>query len=430
MRKKASSLKREECPECGNRNLIHDSKSGEIICGGNDGCGLVIHENQADRGPEWRAFDLAQIKARTRTGAPTTLLMHDKGTTIQSITRDASGRKIPISTLADMWRLRNLQRRSKISAPNERSLVFAIAEINKLGDKLHVPKAVLETAALIYHKALENKLIRGRSIITITAACLYIACRKHGIVRSTKEISEFTMATKKEINRVYRDLFWKLDIVNIIIEKPSIHIKKIGDRLNLLQPIQELAWQILKIAKEKRLTNGRGPSGMAAAAVYIACVLNDEKRTQGQIAKVAGVTEVTIRNRYKDLMKSLQIIVNLIPETEQPLSAKKSPKEIFPIEEEPFVSDFTQENKDIARLSRNLAIPGLTEDLALSIVKKVVDTDLFLNKGSYELALICLYAACHIQRIPKSAKLFSSIGDVEEEEILRDYELLVGKLNL
>lgn len=322
MRQKASSLKREECPECGNRNLIYDPGEGEIVC---NSCGLVITEQEIDRGPEWRAFDLAQIKARTRTGAPTTLLMHDKGTIIQDITRDASGRKIPISTLADMWRLRNLQRRSKISLSSERNLARAIAEINKLGDKLHVPKAVSETAALIYRKALNNKLIRGRSIVAITAACVYIACRKHGIVRSTKEISELTTATKKEINRIYRLLFWKLDIVNMIVDKPSIHIKTIANKLNLSQPTQELAWQILKTAQEKRLTSGKGPSGMAAATLYIACILNDEKRTQGEIAKVAGVTDVTIRNRYKDLMKSLEIKVNLVTKTGQFQSAKKSP---------------------------------------------------------------------------------------------------------
>ncbi len=327
MRQKASSLKREECPECGNLNLIHDPKSGEIICGGNDGCGLVIHENQADRGPEWRAFDLAQIKTKTRTGAPTTLLTHDKGlsTTIQNITRDAYGKKIPISTISEMWRLRKWQRRSKMSLAKERNLAFAMADISKLGDKLHVPKVVSETAALIYRKALKNRLIRGRSIETITAASLYIACRKHEIVRSTKEISKFTTVTEKDINRAYRHLFWKLDIVNVIIDKPSIHIKTIAGKLNLSQPTQELAWQILKRAKEKRLTSGRGPSGMAAATLYIACILNDEKRTQGKIAKAAGVTDVTIRNRYKDLIDSLEIKVNLVTKTGQFQSAKKSP---------------------------------------------------------------------------------------------------------
>jgi len=275
-------------------------------------CGFVIATKLADRGPEWRAFNKEQRAKRTRVGAPLTYTIHDKGlsTMIDWHDRDVYGRRLAPGQKAQIYRLRKWQRRIRVSDATERNLAFALSEISKIANNLNLPKNILETASVIYRKAVKEHLIRGRSIQGVTAAAIYVSCRQCGLARTLDEIAEASSIDKKEVGRSYRFLVRELDYF-IPPVKPSQYISKFSNQLTMQGKAEEIAHKILKMARTLRLTSGRGPTGIAAAASYIASVLMGERKTQREIAEIAQVTEVTIRNRYKELVERLLFVTAL-----------------------------------------------------------------------------------------------------------------------
>jgi len=298
---KVEALKVRTCPECGSSRLMRDYECAEIVC---MDCGYVVDAKIADRGPEWRAFDDEQRSKRTRVGAPLTYTIHDKGlsTTIDWHDRDIYGKSLSPGQKAQVYRLRKWQRRIRVSDATERNLAFALSEITKISNNLNLPKNILETASVIYRKAVKERLIRGRSIQGVTSAALYLACRQCGLPRTLDEIAQASSVHKKEIGRSYRFLIKELNY-SIPPLKPSQYITKFSNQLTMQGKVEEIAHKILASAKELKLTSGRGPTGIAAAASYIASVLTGERKTQREIAEIAQVTEVTIRNRYKELVE-------------------------------------------------------------------------------------------------------------------------------
>ena len=295
----------DKCPECGSTNLIHDYDTGETVCGE---CGLVIQDVMIDKGPEWRAFTQEEKESRSRVGMPTSYSVHDKGlsTAIGRVDRDAFGRKLPLSTRLQMWRLKKWQIRSRVHSSIDRNLAQAMAELDRLSDKVAIPSSVKEKAAVIYRKALDKGLVRGRSIAAIAAASLYVACRLTGTPRNLREIAEASLVSRKDVARCYRLLLRELDI-KMPIADPLTYLSKIAERSNVSGHTQALAVKILQEAKEKHVSAGKDPMGLAAAALYIACMQANEKKTQKDIADAAGVTEVTVRNRYKTLKRQLNL---------------------------------------------------------------------------------------------------------------------------
>ena len=295
----------DKCPECGSVNLVHDYDTGETVCGD---CGLVLYEQMMDKGPEWRAFTQEEKASRSRVGVPTSYSVHDKGlsTAISQVDRDAFGRKLPLSTRLQMWRLRKWQIRSRVHSSVDRNLAQAMAELDRLSDKVYISPPIKEKAAVIYRKALDKGLVRGRSIAAIAAAALYAACRGSGTPRTLREIAEASLVDKKDVARCYRLLLRELS-VQMPIADPLTYVSKIAERTGISGKTQGIAIQILREAREKRAAAGKDPMGLAAAALYIACLQNNEKKTQKDIAEAAGVTEVTVRNRYKTLKKQLNL---------------------------------------------------------------------------------------------------------------------------
>jgi len=295
----------DKCPECTSKNLVHDYDSGETICGD---CGLVLYEQMMDKGPEWRAFTQEEKASRSRVGMPTSYSIHDKGlsTAISQVDRDAFGRKLPQSTRLQMWRLRKWQIRSRVHSSVDRNLAQAMAELKRLSSKVFISAPIREKAAVAYRKALDKGLVRGRSINAIAAASLYAACRKSGSPRTLSEIAEASLVGKKDVARCYRLLLQELDF-HMPTSDPMMYISKIAEKTGISGKTQGAAIAILRIARQKRVSAGKDPMGLAAAALYIACLQNTEKETQKDISEAAGVTEVTVRNRYKDLMKKLHL---------------------------------------------------------------------------------------------------------------------------
>ena len=302
---KKGLIKIRSCPECGGGNLVEDYDQGEIIC---HQCGLVISENILNRGPEWRAFTKEEKDERGRVGIPTSFSIHDKGlsTVIEQVNRDAYGRKLPLDRRLEMLRLRKWQIRTRVHSSIDRNLAQAMAELDRLTDKIHIPSATKERAAVRYRKALDNGLVRGRSIAAISAAAVYAACRASETPRTLKEVAAASRIGKKDVARCYRLLLRELNM-KMPVEDPVKCISKIASRVDMSMMTQRKALEILRMAKEKGIVSGKDPMGLAAAALYVACVLIGEKKTQKEIADVANVTEVTVRNRYKNLKENLNL---------------------------------------------------------------------------------------------------------------------------
>jgi transcription initiation factor TFIIB len=298
-----------KCPECGSTHLSRDFSRAELVC---EDCGLVIDEDLIDHGPEWRAFDSDQREKRARTGAPMTYTIHDKGlsTIIDWKNRDSYGKSIPTRNRAQLYRLRKWQRRVRISGATERSLAIALSGLDRLASSMSLPRTVRETAAMIFRKAALKKLVRGRSIEGVTAASLYAACRQCNVPRTLDEISNTARISRKEIGRTYRYISRELEL-KLMPTSPQDYISRFCSVLKLSADVKAKTLEILHEATNRELTSGRGPTGIAAASLYIASVLCGERRTQREVAEVAGVTEVTIRNRYKELAEKMDIDIIL-----------------------------------------------------------------------------------------------------------------------
>lgn len=303
------SVKTRCCPECGSERLMRDPDNAEVAC---MDCGFVLTEKIPDKGPEWRAFTKQQRENRRRVGSPVTYTIHDKGlsTMIDRRNRDAYGNRLPSGQKAQIYRIRKWHRRIRVSNATERNLAYALSEISKIANNLNLPRSILETASVLYRKAVKNRLIRGRSIQGVTAAAIYLSCRQCKLPRTLDEVAAASNMSKKEVGRSYRFLIKKLDI-HVPPVKPSQYIAKFSNQLTMQGKVEEIAHKVLAVAKKLRLTSGRGPTGMAAAASYIAAVLSGERRTQREIAEIAQVTEVTIRNRYKELAERLMFQISL-----------------------------------------------------------------------------------------------------------------------
>ncbi|MEM0146801.1 MAG: TFIIB-type zinc ribbon-containing protein [Conexivisphaerales archaeon] len=294
----------EKCPVCGSRDLLHDSDTGEIICAK---CGFVIKERVESTEPEWRAYTKDENEGRARAGLPETLGMDDMGlsTVIDSTDRDASGKVISKDNKEAYYRLRKWDSRSKVHSSESRNLRQAMFVLDRIVDKLSVPNNILEMAAYIYRKVLEKDLVRGRSIQVLVAASLYAACRQMQVPRSLNDLVLASNIRRKDLAKGYRLIVKELDM-KMSVDNPVKQISRIATRAGLNERINRIAVDIIKKAMQAGITAGKDPVGLAAAALYAASILDGRKKTQKDIAEAAGVTEVTIRNRYKGLISFLE----------------------------------------------------------------------------------------------------------------------------
>jgi transcription initiation factor TFIIB len=307
MEEKTLRTEIDHCPECGNENIIKDNESGEYVCGV---CGLVVGKTYDGR-QEWRAYDREQEERRTRVGPPSTYTIHDKGlsTSISPLDKDTYGRPLKPGQKETFYRLRKWQKRIRVSDATERSLASALAEIDRISGQgyLDLPKIVKENASLILGKMLKGGRLRGRGMEGVVAGAIYLACRQAGVFRTLDEISKASGVDRRDIARDYRFIL-KETGYQPPVQSPSLYVSKLTDELGITEG---LTHRIISVAKEARLTSGRGPAGVAAAAAYIASVLTGEKKSQKDLAEKMRCTEVTIRNRYKELMEMFWFIVEL-----------------------------------------------------------------------------------------------------------------------
>ena len=287
------------CLRCGKNSLLTDEDTGEEFCGK---CGNVVSEKLQESGPEWRSFQSDGGSNLARTGAPTSLTIHDRGlsTVINTSNKDATGKSLTPSMRTAINRLRIWDSRSQVNQPDYKNLRQAFTELSRLKDKVSIPANVLEKAAYIYRKAMEKKLIRGRSITAMIAASLYAACRDTETPRTLREITYAANVKRNDVSRCYRLLHKELELKMPVVDSIQC-IARISSKLKIPEKTKRYAAKVLKDAQDRKESSGKDPMGLAASALYISCVKNGVSMTQRDLADAAGITEVTIRNRCKGL---------------------------------------------------------------------------------------------------------------------------------
>ena len=292
---------RQQCPECGGR-LEVDSTHGETVC---RDCGLVIEEDSVDRGPEWRAFDSAERDKKSRVGAPTTNMMHDKGlsTNIGWQNKDAYGNQLSGSQRRRMSRLRTWNERFRTTDHQDRNLKQALGEIERMASALGLPKSVRETASVIYRRALEEDLLPGRSIEGIATASLHAAARMANVPRSIDEVSRVSRVDEETFERAYRYVVRELSL-EIQPADPTEYLPRFASELGVSDETERMARELLATAERANVHSGKSPVGLAAAAIYAAGILTNQDLTQREVSEVTDMSEVTIRNRYQELLEA------------------------------------------------------------------------------------------------------------------------------
>jgi len=298
------------CPTCKDKLLIiTDTNSGETIC---SRCGMIVlDKTQNINHPEWRAFSNAEYEDRSHTGSPMSLAVYDMGLAcvIGKTNRNAGGKKMDNT----MHRLRILDSRAYIHGSSDIGLIHAFNILRILKDKLALPYVVVEKAAYIYRKAHERKLSRGRLVSGLVAASVHIACREMNTPRTLKDIAAASDIKRKQLAKAYRLLFIELDIKVPLADQTKC-IAKVANKANLSEKTKRLAIRIMDEIKRKDdgdddmllYSAGKNPMSLAATILYLSCLKTGENKTQFEMAKAAGVTEVTIRNRSKELKTQLE----------------------------------------------------------------------------------------------------------------------------
>jgi transcription initiation factor TFIIB len=291
------------CSDCGCKSFSEEN-DGYFSC---QDCGLVRENMVFDYGPDWRKFSNGEGTNNERHGPAKDIFQHDYGITteITPTRRDGSGASLSNSSNSRWNRLRRLDNKGRIRNATERNLVTALSELKRIASSMSFPKPVAQDAAYIYRKAVGQKLIRGRSIEGVVAASLYAACRMHNNPRTLDDIGKHSRTGRKEIGRTYRFLRRQLGLT-IGLASPHEYIPRFCDQLGVGLSVQSQSYRILEEVGSEAMVS-RGPTGIAAASIYLAGMLQDNTRTQREVASVAGVTEVTIRNRFKELCEVLKL---------------------------------------------------------------------------------------------------------------------------
>ncbi len=305
------------CPEC-ESTLVDDVQNGERIC---SGCGVVVAEQMADYGPEARSSSLEEKMKLARATGQTTYSQHDLGiaTEISISTKDYSGKTINSEVANQMNNLRKWQQRIRVSSPRERRLSNVLAKIGDTCKVLNLSKNVLETSSMVYRN-LDGKMdVKGKSVASITAATIFMACKQCDVVRSLNEICAGICTVKdlkaktKLAAKYYRTMVMELGASSTPVVTMDKYISKIANLSKTDVRVERLALEIFEKTRNRNLADGKAPNGIAAAYLYVASILLGQNVLQRDVSSVAGVTEVTIRNRCKEILTCYKLSVTLRP---------------------------------------------------------------------------------------------------------------------
>jgi len=306
------------CPEC-QSTIVDDVHNGERIC---SSCGIVVAEQMADFGPESKGANLEDKMRLARATGQTTLSQHDMGiaTEISIASTDYSGKKLDSSTSNQMQRLGKWQKRVRVTSPRERRLTNVLGKISETCESCNLPKNVVETASMIY-RSLDGKNIevKGKSVISITVAVIYMACKQCHIVRSLDDISKTVClpidvkAKTKLAAKYYRNLVLDMGSVVTPVVTMDKYISKIANLTKTDVKVERLALEMAQKTQNQNIADGKAPNGIASAYLYVASVLTGQNILQRDVSSISGITEVTIRNRVKEILTANKITLTLRP---------------------------------------------------------------------------------------------------------------------
>ena len=308
-------LEEQLCQEC-NATLIDDIQNGETIC---IECGVVANSHMINYGPENANPDIEEKIRLARATGLNTYAQHDLGvsTTIAPMEKDFSGKAVNREIVNQMHNLRNWQKRIRVSGSQERRLAAALSTIGAATEYLGLPKTVLETASLLYRNVDSQINIKGKSVEGIAAAVIYMACKQCGILRTIEEVARGTSPTKKPktklASRYYRTIAMEMGKVNTPTITLGKYISKFANMTQVDTRVERVALEFAEKTDKATTTAGKSPHGIAAAYLYIASTLLGHGVPQREISAVANVTEVTIRNRCKEILTNHDITIALRP---------------------------------------------------------------------------------------------------------------------
>ncbi|MEM2637165.1 MAG: TFIIB-type zinc ribbon-containing protein [Candidatus Korarchaeota archaeon] len=293
-----------QCPKCGGLEVVYDPQRGELIC---KKCGTVIRTDNIDLQSETRAFDVTEFQL-ARSGAPYSPTHFETQFSTILAPEEASR-----ENRALVSRLVRLQRHSTLYSPIERNIQQAYEKLKEIKHRLDLPEQIAETAMEIYREAAQHRFTRGKHIVPMLIATIYLACRKHNMARPYEEIikaldKEKDSIFKKQVTKSIRLLQQRLKL-GIGYATAKNYIPLVAERLRLPAPVRATALDLIEKAEKKGISYGKDPAGLAAAALYIAAVIHQMRKTQQEVARAAHITEVTIRNRYKEFVRELNLEV-------------------------------------------------------------------------------------------------------------------------
>jgi transcription initiation factor TFIIB len=282
------------CLKCELEHLIVDVESGELVC---SKCGIVAEDKMQESNVQFRAKG-----NEIRGTEPSSLASYDMdlSTMIGVTVKDGKGNRIQPSIQSALFRLRTWDHRIQLHKNKDRNLKRAFQLLHILKDKLNLSDVTIEKAAYIYRKALAKGMIRGRSGEVVVVASIYIALRESQSPISLREISKASNIRLNKIARIVRLVSMELDIL-IPLADLKRSVSKVGNTVGLSEKTKREAVDLISHIKEIEYSDGKKPMTIAATVLYLACIKTGEHVSQKEIAKAAGVTDVSIRNRVKDL---------------------------------------------------------------------------------------------------------------------------------
>ena len=301
----------EKCTQdiCSKGPLVTDIEVGEVMC---QGCGIVLADKTIETSHlENHAFTKEDFISNTRVGPKLKLSFADMGLSIviSSNNSDSSGKRLSGKISADFARLRKWDNHAKSKNNHKFGKPFVL--LDAIRSKLGLSESIVEKSALIYRKAVSQRLSIGRSKSVLIAAAIYAACRSTNTPRTLRDVADAANVEKKNLQKSYRLLIRNLKITLDKSYDPVDFITRLSSSVNVNEKTRRNAIKCIIKAKKLGIVAGKNPIGMASAALYFSCAINNEKITQAQIAKASGITNVTIRNQYKNIVK---IMGNEIPD--------------------------------------------------------------------------------------------------------------------
>lgn len=258
-----------------------------------------------DTAAEFSAFTAQDYQNNSRVGMKTSLKMADRGlsTIMESQDKDSSGKKLSIENRRMFYRLRMWDRNSR-SSTSVKSFQKAFTLLDGISSKLALPESVVEETAYLFRKIAAKKILAGRSTSAMLCATVYMTCRLTDTPRTLQDISNAGNIKKKILQRVYRFLMKELELYPETYN-PMEFVTRVAKVVGLSEKAERLAFKILVIAEKQNISASKNPMSMAAAAINIASVMNNEKVTQMKISEASGISAVTIRSRSKEIEKNI-----------------------------------------------------------------------------------------------------------------------------